>query len=52
MSDERDRRIHHNTNDTRERAYDRLRQTGVGREAAREIAERATREAHDKLNRR
>lgn len=54
MSADRDRdaRIHHSTDDTRARAYDRLRQTGVPRDTAREISESAAREAHERLNRR
>lgn len=47
-----DRRIHHTTQDTRERAYDRLRESGVTREAAREIAEQTARESHNKLDKR
>lgn len=46
------RSIHHSTQDTRERAYERLRETGVPRDTAREIAEQATRESHDRLNKR
>lgn len=44
--------IHHSTQDTRERAYERCRETGISREVAREISERAVRESHDKLDRR
>jgi len=43
--------IHKSTQDTRERAYERLRKTGISREISREIAERATRESHNKLER-
>lgn len=52
MSDQRNRRIHHTTQDTRERAYDRLRETGVARDVARTIADQAARESHDKLDKR
>lgn len=52
MSDHSDRKIHHSTQDTRERAYDRLRESGVTREAARQIAEQTVRESHNKLNQR
>jgi len=45
-------KIHHSTADTRERCYERVRREGVPRDTARAIAEQATREAHDSLNKR
>ena len=47
-----DPKIHHSTQDTRQRSYDRLRKSGIPRENAKRIAEQATREAHDNLNKR
>lgn len=47
-----DPRIHHSTTDTRERSYERLRRDGVPKHNARKIADQATREAHDRLDRR
>lgn len=47
-----DPRIHFDTNDTRERSYERLRTTGIPKDVARKIADDAVREAHDKLDRR
>lgn len=42
--------IHHSTRDTHERAYDRLRSTGIPAEPARKIAEETVRRTHDDLN--
>lgn len=44
--------IHGSTSETRERAYDRCRRTGIGADASKKLAEQAVRESHDKLNRR
>lgn len=43
-------KIHHSTADTRERAYERLRSTGIPAEPARKIADEAVRSTHDDLN--
>lgn len=44
-------RIHHSTQDTRERTYERLRQTGITPDNARRIAEETVRKTHDHLSR-
>jgi hypothetical protein len=45
-------RLHESAAATRERSYDRLRQTGVRSDAAKKIAEQAARETHTNLDRR
>jgi hypothetical protein len=45
-------RMHESAAETRERNYDRLRETGVRPDAARQIAEQGSRELHEKLDRR
>jgi hypothetical protein len=43
---------HQSAAESRERNYDRLRETGVHQDAARQIAEQGARELHEKLDRR
>ena len=45
-----DRRIHQSTQDTRQRAYDKLRKDGVTKDNARRIAEDTARQAHERLD--
>lgn len=44
--------IHSSAAETRERAYDRARRTGINRDDARRFADQASRQAHDHLDRR
>lgn len=44
--------LHNSASATRERSYDRLRESGVNQDAARKISEQAARETHNTLDRR
>ena len=52
MSEPKRERLHESAHATRERSYDRLRESGVRPDAARQISEQAARETHTNLDRR
>lgn len=45
-------KLHETPGLTRERSYEKLRETGVTHDTARRIADDAARQTHDKLNKR
>jgi hypothetical protein len=45
-------KLHENAAQTEERSYERLRESGVDRDAARKIASQAARETHESIDRR